>query len=888
MAEITERLKVAIADRYVLERELGQGGMATVYLAHDARHDRKVALKVLRAELAAVIGAQRFLTEIKTTANLQHPHILPLFDSGEVQGTVFYVMPYIEGESLRDRLTREKQLPIADALRIAGQVAQALDYAHRHGVIHRDIKPENILLHDQSALVADFGIALAASRAGDTRMTETGMSLGTPHYMSPEQAMGERDLDARADVYALGATLYEMLGGEPPFTGPTAQAIVARVLSEHPRPLSALRPTVPPHVDRAVRTALQKLPADRYSSAAAFAEALARPDTSPASVPTPAPAPRHAGLGTWLPWALAATAVVVAGAALLRGRTAPPVTPPSRLALLAPGLGGSGATSLQRQVALTPDGGTILYTVVDDAGRNRMMRQALDAETPATITLVGQFFSVGNPVVSPDGGSILVTNLEGQLYRLPIGGGPGNIIDVGSRFSNFATFAPDGTLWATQAGGQNTLLRFGAGDTLVAEVGSYAGGIRMQQVLADGSRALAVMRGTGSATGPLALVDLTTGDIIRTLVPDVVEGRYTAGYLVVALNNGSLLATPFDDRRGEVTGPPVTLAGGVSVTGTGIAQVAVAPNGTVAYIPEEPRSLVYVERSGLARPVLEEHRNFHAPLFSPDGRRLVMDFNSADGRDVWVLDIAGGILSRATFDRDGHDPVWTPDGRFLTYTSAKSGVLGLYRTRPGSADPADSLLATSMLGWTGQWVPDGSAVVTVGNSMGGTTQSDIGIIREAGRGAFEALVATPFNENYPAVSHDQRWLAFVSDQSGQPEVYVRPFDGESDVVQVSQGGGSEPVWSRDGSELFYRGMANGQPALIAARVRAGRSFSIAARQELFPLADYVGTQPHANYDLSPDGRYFAMVRRSPSTRIMIVQHLPALVERLRRGGGAAP
>src|SRR5918996_1224768 len=233
--------------------------MATVYLAQDLRHDRKVALKLMRPELSAVIGAERFLAEIKLTANLQHPHILPLFDSGEADGCLFYVMPVVEGESLRDRLTREKQLPVADAVRIASEVASALDFAHRHQVIHRDIKPENILLHDGRALVADFGIALAASKASGARMTETGMSLGTPHYMSPEQAMGEREITARSDVYALGAVLYEMLTGDPPFSGSTAQAIVARVVTETPRPLTPQRHTIPPEVDRAVLTALEKL-----------------------------------------------------------------------------------------------------------------------------------------------------------------------------------------------------------------------------------------------------------------------------------------------------------------------------------------------------------------------------------------------------------------------------------------------------------------------------------------------------------------------------------------------------------------------------------------------------------------------------------------------------
>src|SRR3954471_24455353 len=211
MTTPSSRISGALSTRYRLEQEIGAGGMATVYLAEDVRHDRRVALKVLRPELAAVIGAERFLAEIQLTANLQHPHILPLFDSGEADSFLFYVMPFVEGETLRDRLTREKQLAVPDALRIAEEVAAALDYAHRHGVVHRDIKPENILLHDGSALVADFGIALAASKAGGTRITETGMSLGTPHYMSPEQAMGEREITARSDIYALGAVTYEML-----------------------------------------------------------------------------------------------------------------------------------------------------------------------------------------------------------------------------------------------------------------------------------------------------------------------------------------------------------------------------------------------------------------------------------------------------------------------------------------------------------------------------------------------------------------------------------------------------------------------------------------------------------------------------------------------------
>jgi serine/threonine protein kinase len=285
MPEIHNPIEIALADRYLVERQVGQGGMATVYLAQDLKHGRKVAIKVLRPDLAAVIGAERFVREIQTIANLQHPHILGLIDSGEANGTAYYVMPYVDGESLRDRLRREQQLPIADAVRVASEVAAALDYAHRRGVIHRDIKPENIMLHDGTALVTDFGIALALSSAGGTRMTETGMSLGTPQYMSPEQAMGERAITARSDVYALGCVLYEMLLGEPPFTGPTAQAIFAKVMIEKPALLRMRRETVPEAVERAILMALQKLPADRFRSTAEFSAALT---AQAMAAPTPA------------------------------------------------------------------------------------------------------------------------------------------------------------------------------------------------------------------------------------------------------------------------------------------------------------------------------------------------------------------------------------------------------------------------------------------------------------------------------------------------------------------------------------------------------------------------------------------------------------------------
>jgi serine/threonine-protein kinase len=275
--DVPTSLQTALADRYRIVRELGRGGMATVYLADDVKHHRQVAVKVLRPELAAVVGAKRFLAEIETTANLQHPHILPLFDSGETDGVLFYVMPYVEGESLRQKLDQERQLAVPDAVAIATKVSSALNYAHRHGVIHRDIKPANILLHDGEPVVTDFGIALAVSRGSEDRLTETGLSLGTPHYMSPEQATGDHYVGPATDVYALGCVLYEMLAGEPPYRGSTPQAVLGKIITGGAEPVSGQRASVPPNVEAAITRALEKIPADRFATTRRFAEALRDP-----------------------------------------------------------------------------------------------------------------------------------------------------------------------------------------------------------------------------------------------------------------------------------------------------------------------------------------------------------------------------------------------------------------------------------------------------------------------------------------------------------------------------------------------------------------------------------------------------------------------------------
>ncbi len=420
-----DRFADAVSDRYRIERELGAGGMATVYLADDLKHERKVAIKVLRPELAAVVGGERFLSEIETTANLQHPHILPLFDSGEAGGLLFYVMPYVEGESLQDRLDRERQLPVDEAVRITTDVAEALHAAHQRGVVHRDVKPANILLSGGRPLVADFGIALALSHAGGGRLTETGLSMGTPYYMSPEQASADRDATPASDQYSLACVLYEMLVGEPPFPGGSAQAVLARILTADPTPPSELRRSVPPHLDAVVMRGLEKLPADRFPDLREMVRALRDEGHRYAAgrSRTGKRSPRR-GPATLVPWTLAAVATILAGAAWLR--PGPSVFPADDRRLAIP-MQEDAQLPLGQLVpfgvdagffAVSPDARTLVHLGYD-GDRVRLYRRPLNSyESTIFPGTEGAFW----PFFSPDGAWVAYF-ASTALWKVPVTGG---------------------------------------------------------------------------------------------------------------------------------------------------------------------------------------------------------------------------------------------------------------------------------------------------------------------------------------------------------------------------------------------------------------------------------------------------------------------------------
>ena len=869
-----ERLQAALADRYRLEHELGQGGMATVYLAHDLRHDRKVAVKVLRPSLAAVIGAERFLAEIKTTAGLQHPHILPLHDSGEVDGQLFYVMPRVEGESLRDRLEREKQLPIPEAVRIATEVASALDYAHRHGVIHRDIKPENILLHDGQALVADFGIALAVSAAGGSRMTETGLSLGTPHYMSPEQAMGDRSLDARTDVYALGCVLYEMLTGDPPFQGSTAQAILAKVMTEKPWPIRGFRDTVPEHLEAAALTALAKLPADRFATAAEFAAALADSTGARHAATTTflaaggsralQPGSRLAG---WWGWGLSALLALAAGwLGFLLHRTAP--APLARYELKVPGIRGESQLYTGNAFALAPDGSALVYVgVAPGAVPAQLWLRTRDALSPRALQGTE---GADAPFFSPDGKWVAYF-ANGKLYKLALSGGaPVAIADSANLSIAGGTWLADGSILFTSD--VFSLRRITADGRKTEAVASPPGGLGavFPAPLPRADLALATLCNNNCARMTLYGLDLRRGQW-KKLVDDVARGWYLpAGYLVYARLDGTVLAAPFDPDKLELRGAPVPILSGVRVTSASVPDLDIGASGTLVYLPgksaQAHASVVRVDRQGRTRPLDEAwHGTITSLALSPDGTRLAISLADAGRTDLWIKQLDRGPLTKLTFDGTlNYRPAWRPDGRTLTFTSDRTGPSFLYSVRAdGSGAPERIMPADTTQVDEAEWSGDGKWLLFRAGVADGLRD-----IYARGTGSDTArvtIVATRFDEYMPALSPDERWVAYVSAESGREEVYVRPFPHASEArSQVSTGGGSAPAWSHSGRELFYLNPAG---KLVSVDIPPGGEFRAAERRELFTLDRLFGTPFHRSYAVTPDDRGFIMLQADSAAAV---------------------
>ncbi len=859
----TTRLHAALAGRYRIQRKLGEGGMASVYLAEDLKHERKVALKILKPELAAVIGAERFLAEIKTTANLQHPHILPLFDSGEAEGFLYYVMPYIEGETLRDRIEREGQLGVEEAVRIARDVADALDYAHRNDIIHRDIKPANILLHDGRPVVADFGIALAISAAGGGRMTETGLSLGTPHYMSPEQASADRDLSARSDVYSLGCVLYEMLAGQPPHTGPSAQSILVRILTEDPRDVTELRRTVPPHVAATVMKSIEKLPADRFDTARQFMDALADPGFSYAATPRAAArqAPRRlpdtpavgaaARVRVTLPWAVAVVALVLGAYGWLGRATEPTLDPPVRTVL---DLGGLSMWSPSfNEILVSRDGSRFAFIEGTNPNLHIYVRSAEDMEFRPVPGVQGPIRSVA---FSPDGDWMAYTAGD-RLLRVSLRGGlPTEIIRDGAIEAFMLDWGAEGWIVFLGEGAEGEgLYRVpDTGGTVEALLVGTESRLVAPRALPDGSGVLFTDTDRG-----LGLYDVEA-DSARILLPDARDGLYAAsGHILYGDGGGGLWAVPFDLDRREIVGDAKPVLQGVQSQFM-YARFSVADNGTLVYTRGPAGGggadleMVVTGLDGSSTVLDLPPRRMFGPRWAPDGRQVVFGA-TAPGEpdsdlDIYLYDVElENAPRRLTNTGQNFDPFVSPDGRRVVFTSTREGTQAgdLFLRNLDDDAPPRMLLSLPEGQWVTDWPSDDVILLESADPSG------LHMIRLVGDSAEVTPYYTPQARVFDlVVSPDGTLAAYTSDESGQREVYVRAFPQPRAETIVSEGGGGWPQWSPDGGTLYYRSL-DGNVAM-AAEVAREPTFRVVNRRVLFDEAR--GRYGH----LHPDGDRFIATR----------------------------
>ncbi len=873
MTSLQERLESGLHDRYRIERQLGEGGMAVVFRATDLKHNRQVAVKVLRPELAAIIGAERFLREIHVTAQLQHPHILPLYDSGAAGELLYYVMPLIEGETLRDRLSRERQLPVDETVSLIQAVAGALDYAHRQGVLHRDIKPENILLHDRQPLLADFGIALAVSAAGDGRLTRTGLSIGTPSYMSPEQTAGDRQIDARSDIYALGCVAYECLTGEPPFTGPTHQAVVAAVMTGDPKPVVERRPAVSEMAASAIHRALERLPADRFATAAEFAAAL----TMGPKAHLPRRPSKFRGPGLV---ALGAGAGLILGALAVR-LAAPPAGRPevrrwniilpdsSPVALVTPG----SLSARQTAIALSPAGDQLVY-VAPKGNTTVLMMRPLDGDS--VIPLPGTEGAY-RPFFSPDGAWIGF--FSGNLLRkVPAtGGDPITLVEV-DRITGATWATADQILvfenegfdlhWISASGTRadstvHLTTQFGTPDVLPGgqwAVGKLSSGQLALLSLKDGTE-LAVTR-----RGVLALDSVRQADLLFGTSPKWVQ----PGYLVYAAGDGVLTAMPFDGTARKVTGEPVPLITGVRMeAGFGYGEFTISGDGTLAYIPGRNQlyvNIAFVDPDGRIDTLPFPRGSYTQPRLSRDGTRLAAQARGEIGSwQILLMNLATGVRQQVEVEGNyrAFPASWLPSGNEL--------MIGLW-------DPVRYLNYGARIQslTTGKWTDihlPGASYMTVSPDGRSFVFSDwrTGDLYLRSLGTDTTRTRIPARGFAASFSPDGRWVAWGGVNGA---VSVSPVPPTGAIYQVAERG-EMPLWTPRGDGLIFRDGSR----YYTVPVSTSGGFH-AGRPRLLIEGSFLSTFAW-NHDIAPDGRLLVLLT-SPEQQartLGVITGLPGIVNR---------
>ena len=870
---------------------LGAGGMGEVYQAHDTKLGRDVAIKVLPEAFAHdPERLSRFQREAKMLAALNHPNIATIHGLEQSDGVHYLVMELVSGETLAERVEKGA-LPLQEALKIAGQIAEALEAAHEKGVIHRDLKPANVKVTPEGKVkVLDFGLAKAF--AGDDQAdlsnaptltavhTEDGRILGTPAYMSPEQARG-KSVDKRTDIWAFGAVSYELLSGRPAFPGATFSDTIAAVLEREPD-WTALPRRTPPSIARLLRRCLQK---DRNlrlrdigDARIEIAEALAAPPAT--AEPAAAATTSRARVRGALLWGLGAVllGVAISGVALWNRRFVAPPQPVSRLVIaLPPGqqLGVLNGTP-PRAVALSPDGTRLAYVGIQ-GGTNQLFLRTMDStETrpiPGSEGATMPFFSPDSQWVGFFTGFFMADAGDSKLKKVSVNGGAAvTLFDNADARLDVRDVA--GASWGSQGtivignlrGPLLQLSDAGGTPQPVTGAGKGEGGQFWPEFLPGGK---AVLFTTGTpASSQIAVLSLATGER-RNLVQGT-DPRYAPSGHLVYLQGGTLTAVPFDLRRLQVTGVAVpmvegVLQGTVGIGSSGGADYSLSATGSLVFVPAAvqsvPLRLVWVSRNGAEQPLAADAHAYLQPRLSPDGRRIAVGIAEKESQ-LWLYDLSRETLTRFTFQGSNNlVPFWTPDGKRIVFTSNKEGQRNLFWQLADGSGGLERLATSELLEIPGAVSPDGQLLAF--SEVNNHTQYDIWVLRLSGQSAgsgparkAQPFLQTPANENAPQFSPDGRWLAYGSDESGRYEIYVQPYPGPGGKWQISTEGGREPLWNRNGRELFYRNSSK----LMAVEISTQPSFSARKPKVLFEGQYRSLPTSTPNYDVSADGQRFLMLK----------------------------
>ena len=884
MDNLKDQLQAALGDSYTIESEMGGGGMSHVFRATDRSLDRDVVVKVLPADAAAALSAERFKREIALAAKLQHPHIVPLLSAGMTGGGLpYYTMPFVEGESLRARIAREGELPNADVVGILREVARALAYAHERGVVHRDIKPDNVMLSGGAAMVTDFGVAKAVSAslsgtidagAASVTLTQLGVSLGTPAYMSPEQAAGDPAVDRRADLYAFGCMAYEMLTGSPPFSGRNVSSLLAAHVTEHPEAVDRRRPSVPPALAALVMQCLEKHPADRPSNANEVLRALdgvvltpaGVPSTSFASIARAATARDVRGgrrvVPAAIPWVVATLAL---GALAWRMRTHDALTqPPVRFTLSR--LADEGPLLAETDPAISPDGRLVVYRAALGTGSRldqRAVGEFVSTPIPGSEGATHPFFSAD--------GKRLAFFAGGKLQTVPADGGPATLI-AEIPASTGASWAPNGDIVIGGASGTR-----GAGLSRIPAAGGPAVPLTHPDaktgeshvapiVLRDGHTILFQSEsGTGGLSANVVAVgSLESGEFTRLPVVAVRPLGVIDDWLVYTRSDGAVMAIAFDARKRKVTGDPKAI--GVSVADFAL-NAALSANGTLVYSEGDTRSrVVWVDAQGAIVPVVSEPREYEFPRLSPDGSRLAISVHAALSTDVWLADVTTGTLARFTTQGSINDrPEWSADGTHLLFRSTRDSGSAMW-LQPVDGSGAAERLTPGASVWEGVLSPDGRTIL-YRETISGKGGYRVMYRALAGDREPRVFASAAGNLQMPRFSPDGRWVVYQSDESGQFEIFARPFPSGAGRYQISLTGGTEPLWSADGQRIYYRKGTQ----LVTATVTRGAALAVTSRREIMldPSAQSQ-SRTHPKYDVARDGRVIMPRWVGDGTRLGVV------------------